>query len=1311
MEVTKEATTDYGVTWALVSLDGKELGWIAKDALTTQTYAAIVSETAVEYPAVISRDTDAINTAPWGTKGYQTISTSAAYAGQTVEVTKEQTTDYGVTWAQISLNGESLGWIAKEALTAQTYAQVTKETAVAYSAMINRDSDAINTAPWGTKGYQTLATSAAYVGQTVEVTKEQETDYGVTWAQVSLNGEVLGWIAKDALKVQTYAQITEETAVDYSATISRATDAINTAPWGTKGYQTLASSADYSNQTVEVTKEQVTDYGVTWAQISLNGEVLGWIAKDALTVQTYAKIVSEADVNYSALISRGTDAINTAPWGTKGYKTISSSADYVGQSVEVTKEQVTDYGVTWAQISLNGEVLGWIAKDAITAVETTTGTITAKENVVAYQTVTEEDDTIPTGESTVVQAGAEGYDTVTYDVTYVNGIETNRVEVSRTTTAPVAEIIKVGTQVTAVKSETTSENEVGFTTVVEGDNAIPNGERVVAQAGVDGYDTVTYDVTYVNGVETNRVEISRITTAPVAEIIKVGTQVTDVRSETTSENEVGFTTVEEEDNTLPIGERVIVQAGVNGYDKVTYDVTYVNGIETNRVEVSRTTIAPVNEIAIKGTQTINDITKPVIDEASVKVSSNTATLGESVIISMAISDDNDISSVNVSLKTSFSQPNGAATFEKVELYKNNTTGLFEGILNITDSTALGTWQIASIWAYDVSGNIGQLFNTSVYDYWGEKLLLVPHAGLSYANIEVTAEVADITDPLIGAVKVSSDTVTSGESVTVSVLVNDDRGIPSSTQAAPMEWSGVDAYFISPITNNYESVSLYKNSMTGLFEGTLNITDASEVGTWRLYRITAYDTSGNRSDLYNSNAANYYDSPAVDLSSADFTVVADIKEEDIEEPVYVDVEKPQAQLILNTSPTIGPIIFTVVATDNVGVASITLPDETVVTGDIANFVVSKNGYYHVTITDVNGNIAYAGVDITNILAPVPNGTFTELSYEVSTTEPNVDAVDVTVHATDNDAVAYIIAEDGYTIINDSEYHFTVIKPGTYTIRAVDKSGNVESINIDIYNVKVIPVQSADKTAPIILFTPSRTTNAAEELVLRVTIVEDGGIATFVSHDGTTTYGWGPSEYTFYQNGTYTFKVTDNSGNEAVATYEVTQIDGFVDKVGPKITYTVSNPNPTQEQSITVYVSIPDSDFDHGVAPDGTIITSNEFSFNVAHNGYSEVVAYDKSGNVTYWSIPTFNIEEYDPMVFAMEESRTADSVTYRLIANDDVGIASITRPDGTTENMSANVDADFMEMMTFTKNGTYTLTAIDYFGKVATTTFVVDSLPE
>ena len=107
----------------------------------------------------------------------------------------------------------------------------------------------------------------------------------------------------------------------------------------------------------------------------------------------------------------------------------------------------------------------------------------------------------------------------------------------------------------------------------------------------------------------------------------------------------------------------------------------------------------------------------------------------------------------------------------------------------------------------------------------------------------------------------------------------------------------------------------------------------------------------------------------------------------------------------------------------------------------------------------------------------------------------------------------------------------------------------------------------------------------------------------------------------------------------------------------------------------------------------------------------MAAYDNSGNVTYLSIPTFNIDERAPIVYAMEDSRTANSVTYTLLAIDDVGLASVTRPDGTIETMSSNTSTDFTEMMTFTKNGTYTLTASDNFGRVTTTTFVVDSLPQ
>ncbi|TNV68389.1 GW dipeptide domain-containing protein [Trichococcus shcherbakoviae] len=443
VSVSQEQLADNGVLWALISVNGKELGWIAKDALQEQKYAQSVSEKAVDYSATVNRGTDAINTAPWGAKGFRTIGNSSAYLGTEVSVSQEKVMDYGVTWALISVNGQELGWIAKDALKEQMYAQSVSEKAVDYSATVSRGTDAINTAPWGAKGFRTIGNSSAYLETEVTVSQEKVMDYGVTWALISVNGQELGWIAKDALKEKAYAQITKETAVSYDAIVNRDSDAINTAPWGTKGYRTTASSADYLGQTIEVTKEQTTDYGVTWAQISQNGEILGWIAKDALREVTYAQIVSETEVAYPALISRGSDAINTAPWGTKGYQTKASSADYLNQTIEVTKEQTTDYGVTWAQISVDGQELGWIAKDALTALERKTETKTSE---IGYPTIEKEDATIPAGERWTVQSGSKGYDTATYEVDYADGIEIGRREVGRTTKAVREEIVKVGTQ-------------------------------------------------------------------------------------------------------------------------------------------------------------------------------------------------------------------------------------------------------------------------------------------------------------------------------------------------------------------------------------------------------------------------------------------------------------------------------------------------------------------------------------------------------------------------------------------------------------------------------------------------------------------------------------------------------------------------------------------------------------------------------------------------------------------------------------------------------------------------------------------------
>ena len=74
-----------------------------------------------------------------------------------------------------------------------------------------------------------------------------------------------------------------------------------------------------------------------------------------------------------------------------------------------------------------------------------------------------------------------------------------------------------------------------------------------------------------------------------------------VRSETKTEP-IEFTSIDQNDSTLPLGERKLSISGVNGERTVSYDVTYVNGLETTRSEVKREILKqPVQQVTLVGT--------------------------------------------------------------------------------------------------------------------------------------------------------------------------------------------------------------------------------------------------------------------------------------------------------------------------------------------------------------------------------------------------------------------------------------------------------------------------------------------------------------------------------------------------------------------------------------------------------------------------------------------------------------------------------------------------------------------------------------
>ena len=150
---------------------------------------------------------------------------------------------------------------------------------------------------------------------------------------------------------------------------------------------------------------------------------------------------------------------------------------------------------------------------------------------------------------------------------------------------------------------------INFKTIEENDSTLDAGKTSIKQTGVNGQQTITYTVTYTDGRETSRVEVSRTTTRqPVDQIVLIGTKKVDGKPVITTKTEtktetIAFTTIRENDNTLEVGKTAVKQEGQNGVLTITYTVTLTDGVETSRVETSRTrTTEPVNRIVLVGTK-------------------------------------------------------------------------------------------------------------------------------------------------------------------------------------------------------------------------------------------------------------------------------------------------------------------------------------------------------------------------------------------------------------------------------------------------------------------------------------------------------------------------------------------------------------------------------------------------------------------------------------------------------------------------------------------------------------------------------------
>ena len=249
---------------------------------------------------------------------------------------------------------------------------------------------------------------------------------------------------------------------------------------------------------------------------------------------------------------------------------------------------------------------------------------------IAYDTIHQDDPDLLKGQTRVVRAGVAGERTILTEVTTVDGKEDRQIKSNTVTLEPVTEIIAVGTKVesTSTPSEGTpivvqekpelevTTEALAYDTIHQDDPDLLKGQTRIIQAGVAGERTILTEVTTVDGKENRKQVSNEVTTAPVTEIIAVGTKVesTSIPSEGTpslvevkpelevTTEALAYDTLHQEAPDLLKGQTCVIRAGVAGERTILTAVMTVDGKENRQVKSNTVTLEPVTEIIAVGTK-------------------------------------------------------------------------------------------------------------------------------------------------------------------------------------------------------------------------------------------------------------------------------------------------------------------------------------------------------------------------------------------------------------------------------------------------------------------------------------------------------------------------------------------------------------------------------------------------------------------------------------------------------------------------------------------------------------------------------------
>ncbi len=358
----------------------------------------------------------------------------------------------------------------------------------------------------------------------------------------------------------------------------------------------------------------------------------------------------------------------------------------------------------------------------------------------------------------------------------------------------------------------------------------------------------------------------------------------------------------------------------NNYPSGTWIVEeiYVNDIKNNSETVynkyAQQYMSPQDDFSAGNftvTGTNADVTKPVINEKSLTLSTDKVVVGDNLKVTLEIIDESEMSSAKI-----FFQADNESDSKNVYLNYNSNTGLYEGVFNVEEDDAEGKWKISLIEVIDTNNN-----KTTIYSQTTQYLKTY-----SFYNYQYYTKPEYVDNSL----KVSSATVTQNESVKVSLSAEDDFGIDN-----------VKIIYINPETNEEYTVNtVYEN---GSYVGEISFGTIGYNGTWKINRIEIMSIKNVLNTIYNSKTTDK--TGAKDLSAGDFTTEDLVQDSD--KPFLVSSKINNKYAYLNDKVTIE--LEADDLTSEVKSVSInyTLPDGT---SKDYTFLIEDNTYFYDFIFD-------------------------------------------------------------------------------------------------------------------------------------------------------------------------------------------------------------------------------------------------------------------------------------------------------------------------------------------------------------------------